>query len=39
VSAASDPEAWAAFSTRFLEVEDEAAYRAAVEAWHAEEGR
>jgi glutaconate CoA-transferase subunit A len=39
VSAASDPEAWAAFSARFLEVEDEAAYRAAVEAWHAEEGR
>lgn len=39
VSAASDPESWAAFSARFLEVAEEAGYRAAVEAWHEEEGR
>jgi glutaconate CoA-transferase subunit A len=37
-ASAAEDDAWAAFSRRFLEVADEAAYQAAVAAWHAEEG-
>lgn len=36
-TSASDPEAWAAFSARFLEVGSEDEYRAAVAAWHDEQ--
>jgi glutaconate CoA-transferase subunit A len=36
VAAAKDAAAWPAFRARFLEVEDEAAYQAAVRAWRSE---
>ncbi len=36
-TAASDPEAWAAFSARFLELDSEASYQEAVTAWRAEQ--